>query len=130
MVESGPADLRSLARQLKGGMILIGPADAAGSALEALRAGLATPVVECDCGKPLGLPPDASTVILRDVARLAIGQQRDLLQWMEAHVGRVLIIAVATDSLYPLVARGTFLDTLFYRLNVVTLGVDDFEPHR
>ena len=63
------------------------------------------------------------TVVVRGVNRLDRGQQMQLVEWLEGATGRVQVIATSSEPLFPLVKRGTFLDVLYYRLNVVRVEV-------
>jgi hypothetical protein len=56
--------------------------------------------------------------VLDDVSRLTDHEQFQLLQWMDEH--RPQLVSFTPTPIFPLVCKRRFLDTLFYRLNVVT----------
>jgi len=71
-------------------------------------------------------PPRTSTgtLVLWDVDTLDRAGQQHLLSWMENHRGATQVVSIAQRSLFSLVTRDAFLDTLYYRLNVLCLMVD------
>jgi hypothetical protein len=60
------------------------------------------------------------TLIIRDVEQLTRTQQETLLQFITLHP-LVSIIALSSQSLWRCVQAGEFSETLFYRLNVLTI---------
>lgn len=61
---------------------------------------------------------DQLLTVLDNVSRLTDHEQFRLLQWMNEH--RPQLISFTPTPIFPLVCKRRFLDTLFYRLNVVT----------
>ena len=112
-------DLQSV-RRWRPNILLIGPPTAADDLLPLLLSRCRPPVHEM-CGRDLTVMPDDGTVVLRDLADLDTGAQRELFRWLEAQGGRVQVVSVARAPLFPLVAEGEFSEALFYRLNVVTV---------
>jgi hypothetical protein len=88
---------------------------------------LAEPIVTWSPGKRLGFPSatETGTLILRDVDRLSSDDQRQLLEWLEPAGRCVRVISTTSAPLYPRVEAGAFIDTLYYRLNIVTLEIND-----
>ena len=75
-------------------------------------------------GEPLVLPHTAKRMmILQNVGALTLDEQRRLLAWLEGPGKRTQIVSTSPVSLLPRVEAGTFLDTLYYRLNVVYVDV-------
>jgi len=73
--------------------------------------------------------PDASvgTLVLHDANRLSPGQQDQLHRWVDVHpLNRV--IATTSEPLFPLVVRNTFSAVLFFRLNVMSLMIEEASP--
>jgi hypothetical protein len=67
-------------------------------------------------------PGDVTTLLVCDVAILSLDQQRALLSWLDqAAPGQTQVVSTTALELFPLVEHGTFLDTLYYRLNTVRL---------
>jgi DNA-binding NtrC family response regulator len=61
-------------------------------------------------------------LIIRHVECLTAGQQITLAAWLRRSAD-VQIISVAGMPVFPLVREGTFLEELYYLLNVVLLEV-------
>jgi transcriptional regulator of acetoin/glycerol metabolism len=71
-------------------------------------------------------PPHATgTLVTWEVDTLDRRQQALLLRWMDSHAADVQVISVAPCPVFPLVLEGTFLPTLYYRLNTVCLARPD-----
>ena len=71
--------------------------------------------------------PTVSTpiiVVIDRVAELSPDDQQRLVQWLEDHPD-AMVLSFATNHIFPLVEQGKFLERLYYRLNVMTLSVDD-----
>ena len=70
--------------------------------------------------------PTAPTrlVVIDDVAALSPDDQHVLLHWLDRHRD-TMVLSFAVTPVFPLVTNGTFLEELFYRLNIMTLTVDD-----
>jgi hypothetical protein len=74
-------------------------------------------------GTRLSLPLDPDgTLILEEGDRLSERDQRDLLEWLDKHGLSVRVVTTASRPLFPLVEAGSFLDSLYYRLNHVVVA--------
>jgi hypothetical protein len=75
---------------------------------------------------PFELPIDdpSSIVVINQVEDLSTDDQQALLQWLDQHCD-TMVLSFATNEMFRLVTNGTFSDRLFYRLNIITLRVDD-----
>jgi sigma-54-interacting transcriptional regulator len=106
-------------------VLLAGTPTAVSSALAALHLSVRQPVVTWGAAGPLHLPslPCSGTLILRDVDMLDREDQERLTVWLEHVWGKVQVVSTTRVPLFPLVERGDFLDTLYYRLNFVYLGL-------
>jgi DNA-binding NtrC family response regulator len=72
----------------------------------------------------LSLPAAGGALILRDVDALDCEQQLHLLRWLDdPRNGRTQVISITAAPLYAAVRTGTFLDRLYYRLNVTLFEV-------
>jgi replication-associated recombination protein RarA len=69
-------------------------------------------------------PQTTGTLIIWEVDTLDRTQQELFLMWMDRQVD-LQVISVARDPVFPLVLEGAFLDTLYYRLNIVCLQLSD-----
>lgn len=115
-----------LVRGNRSHVLVAGAADAVEQALAALMPHLDPPVW---CWSPDALlpsPGEVKTLVIRNVDTLPAERQRDLLSWLDqAAVGRARVVSTTTAPLFQRVASGLFLDTLYYRLNMIVLdGLD------
>lgn len=120
-----PADDWSVLRAAHPNILVSGPRDATDAFILAVTPYLRAPV---RCGLAgdalLNLPAAGGTLILRDVDALDREQQQRLLRWLdESHNGHTQVISITATPLYLLVQAGTFLDRLYYWLNVIHFDV-------
>lgn len=74
---------------------------------------------------PFELPSAATSLVVIDrVGELSHADQLSLDQWLDRHRD-TMVLAFSEESLFPLVAQGTLSAQLFYRLNLITLRVDE-----
>jgi sigma-54-interacting transcriptional regulator len=109
-----------LARTARVNLLLIYQQSTAGL-LDQLLPDLNEPIARWRPGQQLVLPSIhlAGTIVLQDVGGLCPDEQRRLLDWLEESEGRTQIVSTTAESLLARVNEGTFLDTLYYRLNTV-----------
>jgi hypothetical protein len=103
--------------------LLIGPDAFADDALVVLGCTFQSPVTSI-CGNELRELPATSgpgTVVIRGVSELTDVNQARLVEWLSQAAGRLQVVASSTEPLWPLVQAGRFLESLYYRLNVITL---------
>ena len=75
-------------------------------------------------GQPLDLPASpAGTFLVRDVGELNASQQAALSSWIECAPGRVQVISTTRRPLFPAVEASSFLASLYYRLNTLTISL-------
>jgi hypothetical protein len=89
---------------------------------------LRPPIVQWRTRAAVKQPLATGTLMIWDIAALDRAQQEQLISWMDSHP-EVQVISIAEHSLFPLVISGTFLDSLYYRLNVLCLSVSEHDPH-
>ncbi len=114
-----PADSWRVLKAMRPNVLVIDP-DAAHRRrmVDAVLEGSRGPIWRCE-GTPLALPAEGvGTLLVQDACALSTQDQQQLLEWMEQH-RTTQVITVAPRPLYPEVAAGTFLDGLYYRLNVL-----------
>jgi hypothetical protein len=73
-----------------------------------------------------GAPPRGdrpATLVVRSISALDHDQQHSLFEWLDAPGDRVQVISTTSEPLYPMVGSGVFLESLYYRLNVMRLDV-------
>ena len=70
--------------------------------------------------------PDVEDLVVHEIHGLNHAQQTALLRLLETDMdcGRCRIIATSSASLFDSVREGTFLEALFYRLNVIHIVSD------
>lgn len=110
--------IHSQSNVLVGGMAI-----AIDAFVSAVRAHVRQPVRDVT-PQTLGAPANADgTLILRSVDALDRGQQATLLRWLETPQNQPRVISTSTGSVYTQVRAGTFLSSLFYRLNTIHITV-------
>jgi transcriptional regulator of acetoin/glycerol metabolism len=60
-------------------------------------------------------------LVVHDISALTAPEQDRLLGWLDDPHRRTQVVCTTTEPLFPLVARGLFDETLYYRLNVILL---------
>jgi hypothetical protein len=94
------------------------------SVLETLLSDHDLPIASWWPGQRLVLPmARPSMMILHHVGALALEDQQHLLEWLERDIGRTKVVSTTPAPLMPLVEKGAFNDTLYYRLNTVSIEV-------
>jgi hypothetical protein len=82
------------------------------------------PLHWCSLPGLLDLPPGKSgTLFLNDIAALGQDQQLGLFDWLSEGCEQLQTISITSVPLESLVEDGRFLESLYYRLNVVRLDV-------
>jgi Sigma-54 interaction domain len=105
-------------------LLLIGAPNATRCFIDDLMSSLVAPVVCWDAGTA-DLPADSiGTLIIHDVAGLTPARQDRLLQWLNSQGTRRSVITTSTEPFYRSVEAGLFSDSLYYRLNTVTVLLD------
>ena len=104
-------------------MLLIGSDVSIGAFLDELEPLLPAPVTYIDCDSALSLNgfADSGTVVLRHLDRCGLAAQGELMEWLHLRPLGIQVIGSSSHSLFPFIAKGTFLDTLYYRLNIVSV---------
>jgi transcriptional regulator with GAF, ATPase, and Fis domain len=105
-------------------LLLIGPDTATRPYLDRLLASQSS-VRSCDSAAPRLPSEPVGGLVVRDVERLTRNHQHQVLEWLNGPGFHTRIIATSVNSLYPLVERGEFSDALYYRINIVTLLLDE-----
>ena len=102
-------------------LLLMGSSDIVQPMVESLAARFHQPVGTWSPGERLVLPPAerTGTMVLNDVGALALHDQIQLLEWLATACGRTQVVSTTPSPLLPRVQAGGFIDTLYYRLNIV-----------
>jgi hypothetical protein len=102
-------------------LLIIGSAIQNERALDQVRPMLRAPVVRWSPAERPEIPATAfHTLILRHVEGLTARQQISFCAWLRRSAD-LQVVSVARMPVFPLVKAGTFLEELYYRLNVVLL---------
>jgi hypothetical protein len=104
-------------------LLLIGPDAATRPYLDRLMT--APSVRSCDSAEPRLPSEPVGGLVLRDVERLTRERQDQLVEWLNGPGFHTRIVATSVTSLYPMVERGEFSDALYYRINMVTLLLEE-----
>jgi hypothetical protein len=106
-------------------LLLIGPDGPIQGFLELLEKSCTHPLIEWRRGERFALPPASRvrTVVLHDISNLDDHEQQSLLDWLENAQGVAQVISTSPVSLLPRVETGSFLDTLYYRLNMIVIDL-------
>ena len=109
-------------------VLLVGPDAQTSEFVEALTSHLNAPVARCRAGvDPLPASRPGGTLVLQDADRLASHEQRQLDLWLSG-TQPLQLVTIASTALYPMVEEGSFLATLYYRLNVLYLTFEGPDP--
>ena len=102
-------------------LLLMGDSNVVQPMVESLAARFHQPVGTWSPGEQLVLPPAerTGTMVLNDVGALGLQDQIQLMEWLGTAMGRTQVVSIASAPLLPRVQSGTFIDTLYYRLNTV-----------
>lgn len=122
---------RRLLRTARVNLLLIGSDDDTREVLDDLRSDFHEPITAWSAGQRFALPANAQagTLVLDDISALGLDDQRRLLDWLGATARCTQVVSISSRSLLPLVEAGAFLDSLYYRLNVVCIDlIGNSEP--
>jgi hypothetical protein len=104
--------------------IVVGTEEAALGVWTAVWPSLQKPIHWVE-GERLSLPRrSAGTLILQGADTLSARDQQQLLDWLEGDARATRILSTTRRPLFPLVESGTFLEALYYRLNVILLVLE------
>ena len=104
-------------------LMLMGTGEVAKRAMVSVGERLQPPVAQWSPGEQFQLPApeEVATVVLNDVGALNIPEQIRLLEWLAGAQGRTQVVSTTPTPLLPRVRAGSFIDALYYRLNIVCL---------
>jgi Sigma-54 interaction domain len=110
---------------LRANLLAVGSDEALARLLDSLLPHLRQPLYRWAPGQCLHLPAPGvlGTLIIEDVGALPLDDQRRLFDWLTVTLGNTRIVSTTAVGLLPLVETGAFIDSLYYRLNVVCIEV-------
>ena len=116
-----------VARIARVNVLLVGSDGSAEKIVDALRPDFCQPIEVWHPASRLVLPPigGTGTLILQDVGAMPRADQRRLCDWLEVTAGRTRVVSTTRQPLFPLLEAGTFVETLYYRLNVLCFQVTE-----
>jgi hypothetical protein len=101
---------------LSANVLIVGPTE---MVLPIVRAGISEFVTVCADG----IPPDLTGTCVVSNALLLTRNHQDTLAGRLARRPRVRIVTLSPVALYTLVRAGDFDETLYYRLNTITIDL-------
>ncbi len=106
-------------------MLLVDPDGLAAMVVDAIWPDLCQPIEVWHPASGQALPRAgcAGTLIVQDVDTLPRDDQRAMCDWLEMAAGRTRVVSTTRQPLFPLVAAGTFEESLYYRLNILCFEV-------
>jgi len=103
-------------------VLLEGPTVCTEAVLHLLKPYLDKPVTLKRSGAPLELNTSKNgALVMHDIGAFSGAEQDRMLGWLDDPQSRAQVVCTTTEPLFPLVARGLFDETLYYRLNVILL---------
>jgi len=110
-------------------VMLEGPLACTKAVLHLLKPHFGAPVTMKRSGAPLEPHTfKGGTVIVHDIAAVTRPEQDRILGWLDEAPTRTQVVCTTIEPLFPLVARGLFDETLYYRLNVILLQLTRIWP--
>jgi len=101
--------------------VVVGNEDAALGVWTAVWPTLQKPIYWVDADR-LSLPrQSAGTLILRGAHALSPSAQQQVFEWLDRDARATRVLTTTPHSLFPLVEDGSFLEALYYRLNMLLL---------
>jgi hypothetical protein len=101
--------------------VLVGSEEAALGVWTAMWPSLQKPIHWVEAERLILPRTSAGTVILQGADTLSASDQQQLFRWLEGDARATRILTTTRRALFPLVESGTFLEALYYRLNVILL---------
>ena len=110
-----------VARTTRLNVLLVGSEGLVETIVDALRPDFCQPIEVWRPTSRLVLPSigGTGTLILHDVGAMPCDDQRRLCDWLEVTAGRTRVVSTTRQPLFPLLEAGTFVETLYYRINVL-----------
>jgi hypothetical protein len=102
-------------------VLLEGPPACTEAVLHLLKPYLDKPVTLKRSGAPLELHTKRGALVMHDIGAFSGVEQDRMLGWLDDPQSRMQVVCTTTEPLFPLVERGLFDETLYYRLNVILL---------
>jgi Sigma-54 interaction domain len=119
--------LERLARQ-RPNILLIGPTSFTRAALKQIEPLVAQPIVAWQPQEAPSVPEGSyGTLLVHRLDLADSNQQVQLCEWFDTRPCHIQVVSTSPAPLFEFVEQGTFLETLYYRLNHVCLTSDGFK---
>jgi hypothetical protein len=119
--------LTRLARQ-RPNILLIGPASFTRAALKQIEPLVTQPIVAWQPQETPSVPEGSyGTLLIHRLDQADSEQQTQLCEWFDTRPCHIQVVSTSPAPLFAFVEQGTFLETLYYRLNHVCLTFDGFD---
>ena len=103
-------------------VLLEGPLACTEAVLHLLKPYLDKPLMLNRSGAPLELRSSkGGALVMRDIGSFSGAEQDRILAWLDDPTSRAQVVCTTAEPLFPLVERGLFDATLYYRLNILLL---------
>ena len=119
----------ALLRHRHPNVLLIGTDGAVESVVNQIHPWLLTTLQAAQCGGHECTATSFPTLVIRHVHELRRGQQEQLVALLDRAADEIQIVSTSRAPLYPAVCGGTFMQTLYYRLNTVVLDMEPTKWH-
>ena len=120
------AELVAILRRSRPNVLVVASSADVDRTFELMYPYLRTPIVAWVPRETRDVPASSfRTLLIRDVEALSAEQQEGLVALICRVAANIQIVSTSKSPLFPLVERGTFLDRLYYQLNVVYLDLTD-----
>jgi hypothetical protein len=101
-------------------LLLVGPRSLSAEFVSALLPSFRQPISVWHASSQDAPTARPGTLVLEDANQLTLEDQRRVDSWLGEDTP-MQVVTISPTPLYPLVERGVFLASLYYRLNVVSL---------
>jgi hypothetical protein len=120
------AELVAMLRRSRPNVLVVGSSADTDRTFELMYPYLRTPIVAWVPRETQELPAASlRTLVIRDVEALDLAQQENLVALICRLTADIQIVSTSRTPIFPLVEHGTFLDRLYYQLNIVYLDLTD-----
>jgi hypothetical protein len=104
--------------------VIVGSEEAALGVWTAMWPSLQKPIHWVEAER-LSMPRgSAGTLILQGADALTASDQQKLFEWLEGDARATRVLTTTRRPLFPLVEGGSFLEALYYRLNIILLVLE------
>jgi hypothetical protein len=119
-----------LVRRWRRNTLIVGTPETADALVTSLLPSLETPITSWPTTVASRPSRDAArTLIIPGLHRLDALEQQQLVEWLDDRWQHVHVISLSDRQIFPLVEQGTFVEALYYRLNLLHLDLTTWLQH-